>query len=108
MAIDLDALRADLRGMIADLPQVVEWQGVSYTCSLTDLRRTDDVTEYAVDAGITIDIRMVAADLPFGVLPQPRDRVLVLGGRYEIMSVDLDRDGVGLRLGAREDRRSRP
>lgn len=110
MALDLAALRADLRGMIADLPQTVEWQGVSYTCAVTDLRRSDAVTEYAVDSDIEVEVRFTVADLPNGgtVLPKPRDRVRLLDGRYEVMTVALDRDGVGLRVGVREDRRNRP
>jgi len=107
--IDLAAMRADLRGMIDDLPAVIEWLGIPYTGSVSNRTRTDAVTEYAVDSGIEVTARLVVADLPSGgVLPKPRDRVLVDGSRYEVMTVDLERDGVSLRLGLREDRRNRP
>jgi hypothetical protein len=109
VSIDLDALRADLRGMIDDMPAVIEWLGVPYTGSVTNRRRSDSVTEFAVDSEIEVDARLVVADLPAGgVLPKPRDRVIIGGLRYEVMTVDLERDGVGIRLGLREDRRNRP
>ncbi len=100
-------IAADLRNIIADVPQVFVFQGQEYTGSISGTNRTrklevggfDDMPELS----IAICLRQSDGTDTFVNAPVTGNRIRVNGIDYRVDRSEVDALRVGLRLDLRKD-----